>query len=233
MFPILQPSKEPPQSTPEASLTITDDSWGRPKWIPSPGTPEHSPPQQWPWSAVRWGHQRLQLALQALTLGHEPAWRGFYLKRLWKVPPIYMVPDASGTITYSWSFQKTTDFWTSSQPSESRWRAEWVQLQPLCELYSKGGTWPPQFALSSPEWSMDNPTHFLISSFSLLLQQGLRLGWSKCNLTSLTALQFSAELITASQQPAYHSQPKNSLYIRPENFRIHFSPNSSIHHSQM
>lgn len=58
---------------------------------------------------------------------------------------------------------------------------------------------------AAPEWSMDNRTHSLISSFPLLLQKGPRLGWSKCNLTSVTALQFSAELITASQQPAYHS----------------------------
>lgn len=42
MFPILQWSKEPPKTTPEASFTITGDSWGSPKWIPSPGIPEHS-----------------------------------------------------------------------------------------------------------------------------------------------------------------------------------------------
>lgn len=123
-FTVIQ--RTPSQTTPEASVTITDDSWGRPKWIPFPGIPELSPSQQCPWSAVRSGHQRLKPALKALTLGHEPALRGFYPKRLWNISPIYMVPDTSGNVTYYWSFQETTDFWISSQPSESRWTAEWV-----------------------------------------------------------------------------------------------------------
>lgn len=90
-----------------------------------PQASQSTPSQQWPWSALRWGHQRLKLTLQALTLAHEPALRGFYLKRLWKVSPVYMA-QASGTITHYWSFQDPTDFWTSAQPPEGRGAAEWV-----------------------------------------------------------------------------------------------------------
>lgn len=208
MFPILQWSKEPPKTTPEASLTITENSWGRPKWIPSPGIPEHSPSQQWPWSAVRWGHQRLKPALQALTLGHEPALRCFYLKRLWKVSPIHMVLQASGTITYCWSFQETTDFWTSSQPSESRWTAKWVQLQPLHELYRMGGTWQLQFALSS-SWMVHGQSYSLLFPlFHYFCKRDRDLAgvnviwpvWLLFNSQLSLSQPANSQLITASQQ---------------------------------
>lgn len=75
-----------------------------------------------------------------------------------------------------------------------------------------------------PEWSAGNYTSFLVTPFPVLLQKGLRLGWSKCNSTSLTALQFSAELITASQQIQSFHQAREFWDI--------LYPNSSIHHSQ-
>lgn len=98
MFPILQWSKEPLKTTPEASLTITGDSWGRRKRIPSPGIPEHSASQQWPWSAVGWGHRDSNLPCKHWHWHMNQLWEAFTWQDCQQCHQWWhMVLQASGT----------------------------------------------------------------------------------------------------------------------------------------
>lgn len=204
MFPILQWSKEPPKTTPEASFTITGDSWGSPKWIPSPGIPEHSitavalecsemgPPEAQTHPASTdtgtWtSFERFlpEKIVKSVTSIHGTSLRNYHT--LLKLPRPY----------------RFLNLCTATRRQRSSWMG--LASAPAWAVHKRAALDGLSLPWAAPDWSMDNCAPFLISSFPLLLQKGLRLGCSKCNLSSLTALQFSAELITGSQQPAYHS----------------------------
>lgn len=195
-----------------------------------PPQASHSLSQLWPWSAVRWG-QRLKLALQALThWDMNQLWEAFTRKDCGKChqyPWCYKPQELSHIIEAS-KKPETSEPLHSHQKAGEQLNGH--SFSPCMSCTEKVALDCFSLPWAAPEWSMDNHTHFLISSFPLLLQKEPRLGWSKCNLTSLTAPQFSAELITASLSQLAN---KYSHYITPVNFRIHFSPNSSINHSQM
>lgn len=76
MFPILQIQITPQNHT----WSITHNySWGRPKWIPSPGIPGHSPSQQWRCTAVRW-------AIRGSNLTCKNWWQD--MNQLWEAEKI-------------------------------------------------------------------------------------------------------------------------------------------------